>query len=275
MDAITIAAIAVPVVTLAELIKFSKIFPESWAFGLVLVLAAFGVGTWVLSQPDLPGRTDIFPIFSGYAMVVASAAGVYGFIRQTRSEDVMSTKKHVDDNEGGFIHPRFAVLLALSIATALTVSLSGCGKRAMTLEPGSSRPVSVRTLQILDALDKIRVTLKEFHASGIVTTDQYIVSLDKLEDAGHTAHRLGAALVAFETAATLAEQADARTTAQALIAALDTIAPTIAPGVSGLVSRINALVIEVNKVRASIQGPTTSISTTPFLWRHTQFALEV
>lgn len=80
-DVLTIGA------TAALLVQFAK-----WALAkrdpegshgplLSIVVSALGVAVWALSRPVLPVRTDAWALFAGWAAVLATSAGVYGFVR--------------------------------------------------------------------------------------------------------------------------------------------------------------------------------------------------
>jgi hypothetical protein len=83
MDAADVLQIAAVVVPLTEVVKFSRRVPESAGVPVVMLLSALGVGLWAVSQDS--AFTDAFGLFAGWVTVVISAAGVYGFIRETRA----------------------------------------------------------------------------------------------------------------------------------------------------------------------------------------------
>lgn len=85
MDAAEVLKIAAVVVPLAEVIKYSKRVPEHWGVPVVMLLSGLVVGLWALSQDSVFSRTDAFSLFAAWVTVVVSSAGVYGFIRETRS----------------------------------------------------------------------------------------------------------------------------------------------------------------------------------------------
>jgi hypothetical protein len=77
--------VAAAVVPLAEVVKYSKRVPDTWAVPVVMILSALGVALWAYSTPGALVRTNAFDLFTGWVTVVVAAAGVYGFIRETRS----------------------------------------------------------------------------------------------------------------------------------------------------------------------------------------------
>lgn len=85
MDAAEVLKIAAVVVPLAEVVKYSRRVPEHWGVPVVMLLSALGVALWAVSQDSAFGRADAFGLFAGWVTVVISAAGVYGFIRETRA----------------------------------------------------------------------------------------------------------------------------------------------------------------------------------------------
>lgn len=85
MDAADVLQIAAVVVPLAEVVKFSRRVPESSGVPVVMLLSALGVALWAVSQDSAFSRSDAFGLFAGWVTVVISAAGVYGFIRETRA----------------------------------------------------------------------------------------------------------------------------------------------------------------------------------------------
>lgn len=85
MNAADVLMVAAVVVPLAEVVKYSKRVPEAWAVPVVMTLSALGVGLWGWSTPGVLVRTNAWPLFAGWVNVVVTAAGVYGFIRETRS----------------------------------------------------------------------------------------------------------------------------------------------------------------------------------------------
>jgi hypothetical protein len=88
-DALMVAAVVVP---LAEVVKYSKRVPETWGVPVVMVLSALGCALWAVSTPGTLVLTNAWNLFAGWATVVVSAAGVYGFIREAR-QGVMDAER--------------------------------------------------------------------------------------------------------------------------------------------------------------------------------------
>lgn len=78
------------VVGLVELLKFAGVAPR---FGVLAaaVLAAGAVGVEVLVEGFQVALLREY--VSGWAAILFAAAGVYGFVRQARAQDVTSTER--------------------------------------------------------------------------------------------------------------------------------------------------------------------------------------
>lgn len=81
-DALMVAAVVVP---LTEVVKYSRRVSDRYAVHVVMLLSAIGVLLWAWSTPGALVRGNAWQLFAGWVSVVVSAAGVYGFIRETRA----------------------------------------------------------------------------------------------------------------------------------------------------------------------------------------------
>lgn len=90
MNAESIITVSAAVVALTQIVKWAGL-PDKTGPIAVVVLSAFGVAVFAVSQPDLPGRLDVWPLFAGTIAVATSAAGVFGFTRAAASA-VVSAK---------------------------------------------------------------------------------------------------------------------------------------------------------------------------------------
>ena len=98
MDAQAILTIGTAVSALVQLAKWglARRDPEgSYGPLLVVVFAALGVALWAVSQPTLPVRTDIWPIFAAWVAVAITAAGVYGFVRTVGAPVVAAVAERI------------------------------------------------------------------------------------------------------------------------------------------------------------------------------------
>lgn len=90
MDAAAIASVTIPVVALTQICKWMGL-PDKRGPIIVLLLAAIGIGVWALSEGALiPGNA--FSLFTGWALIATSAAGVFGFTR-SGPEAITSTSQ--------------------------------------------------------------------------------------------------------------------------------------------------------------------------------------
>jgi hypothetical protein len=100
MSAEAIVTVSAVVVTLVQLAKWAGL-REVYGPAAVLGFSLLGVAVWVLSEGSWPpGRTDVWPIFSGCIAVATSAAGVFGF---TRAAVGAVTRATPPSNEGDAI----------------------------------------------------------------------------------------------------------------------------------------------------------------------------
>jgi hypothetical protein len=82
MNANDIAAVTIPVVALTQLFKWFGLVPDTKGPLSVLGLSALGVLLWAISQETAAlNRQNAFDLFTGFALVATSAAGVFGFTR--------------------------------------------------------------------------------------------------------------------------------------------------------------------------------------------------
>lgn len=88
-DALMVAAVVVP---LTEVVKYSQRVPDRWAVPVVMILSALGVWLWAWSSMTTIPRQEAWPLFAGWVNVVVTAAGVYGFIREVRSNVMDGTR---------------------------------------------------------------------------------------------------------------------------------------------------------------------------------------
>lgn len=85
MNSEDIAIVAAAVVALTQLLKWIGLVRSDSALAplAVLVLAALGVVLWGVSNEVELTRRMIWPYFSAWIVVGTSAAGVYGFTRES------------------------------------------------------------------------------------------------------------------------------------------------------------------------------------------------
>lgn len=85
---IDVIAVGASVTLLTEVAK--TLLPEPHRARLApyvsLVLSLVCTGLYVLSQPELPGRTDLWPLARDWFTVYATATGVYGGTKLARKE---------------------------------------------------------------------------------------------------------------------------------------------------------------------------------------------
>lgn len=86
VDGQAIIAVSATVAALTRLVKWMGL-PERFAPGVVMLLSAFGVLLWALTQPEAVNRTEVWSYFAGWIAVATSAAGVFGFT-QSASETI-------------------------------------------------------------------------------------------------------------------------------------------------------------------------------------------
>lgn len=88
LSATEILTISGAVVLLTELIKFGGI-PDKWGLLVAALTSVLGVAAYMASKPDLVlSRLVIWPLFTATVTTLATAAGVFGFVRQSRASDV-------------------------------------------------------------------------------------------------------------------------------------------------------------------------------------------
>lgn len=92
-DATAIVAIGGGVTLLTELIKFSNLVPQRLGLLVCAILAALGVLAYGLEQNYAMDVHHLWSIGSAWLTVTATAAGLYGFIREVRGSDVVSAEK--------------------------------------------------------------------------------------------------------------------------------------------------------------------------------------
>jgi hypothetical protein len=91
MTANDIAAVTIPVVALTQLLKWFGVVSDSKGPFAVLSLSLFGVTLWAFSEGRLVA-SNAFNLFTGFALVATSAAGVFGFTRAA-PEAVTATRQ--------------------------------------------------------------------------------------------------------------------------------------------------------------------------------------
>lgn len=91
MTANDIAAVTIPVVALTQLLKWFNVVSDTRGPFVVLSLSLFGVVLWAFSEGRLVA-SNAFNLFTGFALVATSAAGVFGFTRAA-PEAVTATKQ--------------------------------------------------------------------------------------------------------------------------------------------------------------------------------------
>lgn len=90
MNAQAIITISAAVIGLAQLLKWQGV-PARLAPLVVFALSALGVVLWAFSQGTFE-RTQTFEYFAGWIAVATSAAGVFGFVRES-ADMVTATRK--------------------------------------------------------------------------------------------------------------------------------------------------------------------------------------
>lgn len=80
MEADAIVSISAAIVAVTQIAKWYGV-PDSKGPLVVIGLSALGVLLFIISQPLLPGRSQIFQIFVAWIAVTLNAAGIYGFTR--------------------------------------------------------------------------------------------------------------------------------------------------------------------------------------------------
>lgn len=89
-----IVGIVTVVVGFTELIKLSKYIPDRFGLLIAAIVAALGEFLFIYSQPEFGFvRTAIWGLVSAYLVIITSAAGVYGVIRESRGGDVTDASK--------------------------------------------------------------------------------------------------------------------------------------------------------------------------------------
>lgn len=91
MTANDIAAVTIPVVALTQLLKWFGVVSDTKGPFVVLALSLSGVLLWAFSEGRLVA-SNTFNLFTGFALVATSAAGVFGFTRAA-PEAVTATRQ--------------------------------------------------------------------------------------------------------------------------------------------------------------------------------------
>ncbi len=111
MDAAAILTVSAAVIGLVQLVKWSGL-PTKLAPLAVAVISALGVGLWGWSMGTFE-RTAAFDYFAAWIAVATSAAGVFGFIRES-AEGVTAMRRST---------------VALVLACGLALGVTGCASK--------------------------------------------------------------------------------------------------------------------------------------------------
>ncbi len=144
--ALTIGAVVVP---LTEVVKFFAPVPQRWGILVAAFWSALGVALWGYSQATPFDHTQAFDYFAGFASVLTTAAGVYGFVKNVTAEGVTSFTKGAG-----------VIIFALA-----TMSSVACG--------GNAKPQLTPIGQTAATADKV-----------VTTADTAITALEPITDAG-------------------------------------------------------------------------------------------
>jgi hypothetical protein len=90
VNAESITVVTTIVVLLVQMLKWFRVIEDRRGPIAVLGLSLVGVVIYGVSQEPSFERTDLWPYFSAWIVVAASAAGVYGFTRSL-PESITST----------------------------------------------------------------------------------------------------------------------------------------------------------------------------------------
>jgi len=132
MDAQAILTVGAAVVALVGLLKWMGVNQDLHPLAVpitLLVCSIIGVAFWAWSQADIT-RESAFDYFSGFVLVMTSAAGVFGYTRTT-AESISQIRTGTGD--GGIDPRRFtgSVLLAVVLGG---LTLAGCGSKVAQVE---------------------------------------------------------------------------------------------------------------------------------------------
>lgn len=127
MDATQIAMYAAGVITIAELIKFSRYIPDRHGLLVAAITSALAVGLHIFQYGFQ--QAQVISYAFGWITILASASGVYGFVRETHPTSTMQAKR-----DGGFIPPNPAILLVFALG-AMMVMTACAGRAGGTVTP--------------------------------------------------------------------------------------------------------------------------------------------
>ena len=168
MEAAAIMTVSGAVVALTELFKFFKMVPDDKGPLAVFILSALGVILFQASEPVPFVRTQLFGLFAGWIVIATSAAGVYGFVKATRPEQVTT----MSNKGGGGTGPMSGGGMA-SLMIALVLFAAGCSAGALQRAPemvgaaGEATAISIGTLQTSIA----SLTKTSTNPQGVIPSD--------------------------------------------------------------------------------------------------------
>lgn len=214
-----IVGIVTVVVGFTELIKLSKYIPDRFGLLIAAVVAALGEFLFVYSQPEfLIVRTAIWGLVSAYLVIITSAAGVYGVIRESRGGDVTDASKQ------GFDGKKLVLVFALLGA--------GFWMQACVKAPPNSSPerkVALYGIQAGKYLAEIKTSADNLYTEKLLPEPAYRQVLKGLIIANTAGEQLGAALKAYDAAINDTERNSVVAQIDAALLALQAALPTVVP----------------------------------------------
>jgi hypothetical protein len=266
LTAAEIGGIVAVVVGFTELIKLSKFVPDKFGLGIAAILSALGILAYAASKPELVfARTMLWPFVSAYLIVITSAAGVYGVVRESRGGDVTNASRTgfdgqragLDDTTGSNSAQREQSRnpkLPMWLIAVLSASMffTGCAKANPNMSP--ERSVALYGIQAGKVLKEVKTSADELHAKQILPESGYRQVLTGLVKANEAGERLGAALKAYDAAITDADRNSLVSQIDAALVSLQAALPGVVP--EGLpfevASRLSKGVVEVQRLMLTI-----------------------
>ncbi len=172
--ALTIGAVVVP---LTEVVKFFAPIPQRWGILVAAFWSAVGVALWGYSQATPFDHTQAFDYFAGFAGVLTTAAGVYGFVKNVTPEAVTSFTKGVG-------------VILLAVATVSSVACGGNPKPTLT----PIGQIAKTADQAVTTADTAITALEPITDAGLVPKSATLKILDGVERMGHGGKSLAIAL---------------------------------------------------------------------------------
>jgi hypothetical protein len=162
LTAAEIGGIVAVVVGFTELIKLSKFVPDKYGLGIAAILSALGILAYAASKPELVfARTMLWPFVSAYLIVITSAAGVYGVVRESRGGDVTNASRTgfdgqragMDDTTGSNSaqreqsrSPKLPMWLVAVLSGSLLLGSVGCAKKPPAVVVGQAGVIAVESI---------------------------------------------------------------------------------------------------------------------------------